>query len=355
MATHRALQPQSTSVVSIFREAILAPVGPAKLHAAERFSAAVQYEHGVASLADGRPKHAYDEFLDAGGFVPGYRDVDARAAHTLDLATTTVALLPFEDQVHIPGLARELTDLQYQEIARNIGPTTFRFTQILPPEDVYDRITVAQMERPGGGEAVRMARAIGADRVVSGRVFGLRADTRTEVFHTTLYRRVSQADTSGRVRIRYVAVPFDAVTRERDVHVEVEFDIVDARDESVVGHHEEEYVMRTRTFFTRFDAEGDCADYALASPELQGDATDFDARWKGAFGSWSVPELLECARRERGRSGYVPGYRSEFLGATAGRPVFLDDLPPPEELVEAALTPSWGPIFDELLRLDAEE
>jgi hypothetical protein len=115
-------------------------------------------------------------------------------------------------------------------------------------------------------------------------------------------------------------------------------------------------MMRARTFFTSFAPEGPCADYALTSPDLQGDvSSDFDARWKDAFGSWSVPELLECARRERGRSGYVAGYRSEFLGATAGRPVFLDDLPPPEELVEAALAPSWGPIFDELLRLDAEE
>jgi hypothetical protein len=318
-------------------------------------AAATQYERAVGSLADGRPKRAYEEFLDAGGFMPGYRDVEARAAHALDLATTTVALLPFEDQVHIPGLARELTDLQYEEIARNIGPTTFRFTRILAPEDVYDHITVAQMERPGGGEAVRMARAIGADRAVSGRVLGLRSDTRTEVFHTTLYRRVSHADTSGRERIRYVAVPFDAVTRERDVHVEVEFEIVDARDESVVGHHEEEYVMRARTFFTSFAPEGNCADYALSSPDLSDASSDFNAQWKGAFGSWSVPALLECARRERGRSGYLPGYRSEFLGSTAGRPVFLDDLPPPEALVEAALAPSWGPIFDELLRLDAEE
>jgi hypothetical protein len=320
-----------------------------------RHAAATQYERAVTSLAEERPKRAYDEFLDAGVFVPGFRDADARAAYTLKLATTTVALLPFEDQVHIPGLARALTDLQYEEIARNIGPTTFRFTRVLAPEDVYDRITVAQMERPVGGEAVRMARAVGADRAVTGRVFGLRSDTRTEVFHTTLYRRVSRPDTSGRERIRYVAVPFDAVTRERDVHVAVEFDVVDARDESVVGHHEEEYVMRARTFFTNFAPEGNCTDYALTSPDLGDGSSDFDAQWHGAFGSWSVPELLECARRERGRSSYKPGYRSEFLASTDGRPVFLDDLPPPEALVEAALTPSWGPIFDELLRLDAEE
>ena len=317
-------------------------------------AAATQYERAVGSLADGRPKRAYDEFLDAGGFMPGVPGRRGARAHALDLATTTVALLPFEDQVHIPGLARELTDLQYEEIARNIGPTTFRFTRILAPEDVYDHITVAQMERPGGGEAVRMARAIGADRAVSGRVLGLRSDTRTEVFHTTLYRRVSHADTSGRERIRYVAVPFDAVTRERDVHVEVEFEIVDARDESVVGHHEEEYVMRAHVLH-ELRPRGELRRLRALVPDLSDASSDFNAQWKGAFGSWSVPALLECARRERGRSGYLPGYRSEFLGSTAGRPVFLDDLPPPEALVEAALAPSWGPIFDELLRLDAEE
>jgi hypothetical protein len=147
--------------------------------------------------------------------------------------------------------------------------------------------------------------------------------------------------------------------RERDVWVAWAFEVRRVRDASVIARRNGDVHLRARTFFTSFAAEGRCDDYRLAPPAdhrlADFDEDEAEARWTGWFGRWEVPELLECARTRRDRARYVPGLAREFGRDTRDRPVFLDDLPPANELARLGLENTWRDLFGALVDLDATD
>jgi hypothetical protein len=157
-----------------------------------------------------------------------------------------------------------------------------------------------------------------------------------------------------------VAVPFDAITRRRDVKVSWEFDVVDAETGHVLTHRGEDVLAAARTVYTLFSADGSDEDFCVAPPEgfrpANLNAERAQESWQESFGSWTVPKLLEHARAHRsGRTRYRPDFRAEFSPRTMTRPVFLDDLPPADDLAYVALEDVWEPLFDSLRELDARD
>jgi len=309
-------------------------------------AAGILYERGVASLRAGQPKHAWHDLQGVRDFDPGYRDSEALAREAFDAARTRVAILPFADQIGVPGLSQELLERISQTVGEGLD-SRYPFTELIDPEQVKTNVTIDQLSDLHRGSALRIARSLGADRVVFGRIYGLRSSTTSDHYQETMTHRITEKDADGHSVDRYEEVPFSAVTRERDVTVRYDFEVVDVRAKSSVDKRTAELDAHARTVWTDFHADGDCGRYDL-SPEAH-------ERWKATFGGWSVANLLEHARSDRDRVRYQPRYRNEFLGDTRSHPVLLAELPSESELAFVALQPLGNLVLDLVRSLDPEE
>lgn len=317
------------------------------------------YRRGVDALEDGRPKRAWAELQGVREFASGYLDTEALIRRARAEGLTRVAILPIVDQADVPGLSQELTDWVYAESAGGIDGQRTPFTELIPMDQVYAKATVAQLSSLTAGEALSLGVKLKADRVVMGRVFGVRAETRTDRYRETLVRRFTERDTAGREVIRWVDVPFDAVMREREVSVQYGYEVIDIRTGEAVAAEGDRLTSFARVVWTDFRPDGDCNRYSLLSPDRRradaSRARGVDDRWKQTFGDWTLPALLEASRTNRSRTHYQSRYRDEFRRDTRGRPVFMAELPREDDLIRNALQAVGGTVLSTLRALDAQD
>ena len=339
---------------------VLAP-GPeyARREAALRIGAAgIFYARAEAALMAHRPKEAWMDFHTASGFASGYRDLARRLDETYVQALSRVAILPLTDEAGVPGLPRLMADRIYSQVAPHLRTADFRFTRLLEPGSVYGSVTVAEMDTPASGDALRIGRRLGADRVLTGRVYGLRSRTDTDTYRGTIFRKFVDRDTSGRRRERFVEQDFQAVTREREVSVHYDLAVLDVLDGATLAAYGDEASTYARVVFTDFRPQGDCDDYCLLPPGMKRSNSDradrIESEWKEHFGNWTVPALLAQARKDRDHSRYGPGDRSAFFRDCHERPVWLGELPRENELALIALDGVWQPVLGMLQELDAK-
>lgn len=321
-------------------------------------AAAFHYAAAEHALATQAPKIAWSEFRSAQRYVPGYRDVRERIDRAHAQATARVAILPFADQVGVPGISRMLADRTYAEVSRHVRPGQFEFTRMLDPGHVFSQITVAEHDRLDRAGAIRIGRRAGADQVVAGRVYGLRTSTNTTDVHQIVYRRVAVRDTSGKWRDTWVETRFHAVERERSVSVRYDLEVVDTADEATLHEYSDVVEGYARVVFTEFQAEGDCRDYVLVPPGMrQSDRSRADAveaEWKRHFGTWTLVSLLEKARNDRSRTRYSSSDRHAFFSDCRERPVWLGGLPGENDMASIALDVVWQPVLGMLRELDSK-
>jgi hypothetical protein len=273
-------------------------------------------------------------------------------------ALARVAIFPLADEAGVPGISRALADRMYAQVAPHVRPNDFQFTQLVDPMQVYGRITVAQLDALGRSDAVQIGRRLGADQVVTGRVYGLRAHSNTNHYEQTIFRKVVDKDTSGVKRERYVEQDFRAVEREREVTVHYDLEVVGVEDQVALATYTDGTTAYARVVFTDFQPQGDCGDYCLFPPAMkQSDparAKRVESEWKQHFGTWTLPSLLERSRKDRMHSRYGSGDRSAFFADCHERPVWLGELPDENELAAIALDGVWQPVLGMLKELDAK-
>lgn len=343
--------------IARFGAALPADTAFARRDAAIRVGAAsILYARAERELSARRPKEAWEDFRSAAEFASGYRDVGRRIDEAYSLALARVAFLPLADQAGVPGISRALADRMYAGVAPHIRPENFRFTRLVDPGQVYGRITVAELDALARGDALRIGRRLGADQVVTGRVYGLRSSTNTNTYHQTIFRKIVERDTSGARRERFVEQDFHAVEREREVSVQYDLEVVDVEDEVSLAAYTDAAAAYARVVFTDYQAQGDCADYCLVPPNLkQSDparAKELEGEWKSHFGTWTLPSLLERARKDRTRARYTAGDRAAFFADCRERPVWLGELPSENDLAAIALDVIWQPVLGMLKELD---
>ena len=320
--------------------------------AAFRYAAA---EHAVARHT---PKVAWAEYREAQRFVHGYRDVARRIDEMHAQAMARVAIVPFADQAGVPGISRALSDRVYAEVARHVRPDEFVFTRLVDPTQVYARLTVAELDDLSRDDAIRVGRRVGADQVVTGRVYGLRTSTNTIAVRQPIFRKVVERDTSGKRVERYVEHEFHAIERERTVTVQYELEVVDTEDEVSLARFSDAVQGYARVVFSDFQVTGDCRDYCLVPPELRRSdpsrASQLETEWKSHFGTWTVTSLLEKTRSDHHRSRYASSDRQAFYADCHERPVWLGDLPGENDMAAIALDVVWQPVLGMLKELDAK-
>src|SRR5262245_15206890 len=136
-------------------------------------AAAQNYRAAESFLEQREPKNAYRSFVEAERFVPGYGDLDQRIPDTYERALTRVAVLPFANQTDVPGLSKEIADGTFEELERRMTPKGFQFTRLIPAEETYRRVSVAELDGLDREAAVRIGRQLGARLVGWGRNSGI--------------------------------------------------------------------------------------------------------------------------------------------------------------------------------------
>jgi len=315
------------------------------------------YDKGAASLIGHRPKRAYAELTEAQRFAPGYRDLGERIARARDEAISRVAFLPFINEVSVPGLSHQVSAAVFRQMEYQLTSKRFQFTRLIGQDRIDQQLTVAQAANMSRDQAVRLGRAVGAQRVVVGRIHDLRSDTNTDTWRESVFRKVVERGEGGASRVRFDEARFEAVARRRQVSIALDLEVLETDEGARLARDSEERSLEAHTVFTRFTPVGNCDDYCLAPPDWEDSdrGKRVEKEWRSTFGSWTVPALLERARRDPGRTRYQPQYRSEFSTAGTSTPVWLDDLPPVEELAYIALSDAWMPMLAMLRDLDGKD
>jgi len=316
--------------------------------------ASSHYRDAVQARAAHRPKAAFDHFHECERFVTHYRDAAQNADRCYELALSRVAVLPFSSGGDA-SFGREVSDRWRDALAKEMTPPQARFTRILGADAVTSRMSVAQLGRLSRDEAVRLGRKSGADRVVWGSLGNVRSETQLQFFRDRVARRIVQKDDAGHEIVQWVEVPIEVVARVRNVDVDVDYEVIATRDGTSLAHERGPRSSRARVVWTSFVPEGDLAAYALVSETVRsqnpGRAKDVETRWKAVCGeSTSLQQVLAARRDTRGDVGYDRGTLGRFVTGAAF--VFMQELPPAQDLALAALSNGWQPLERELTRID---
>ena len=318
-------------------------------NAAARF----QYSEGREALAASRPKAAFMRFHEVERYVPSYRDVAKLSAGAYERAITRVALMPFSSGE--VGFGREVSDRWRDALAHEMAPPSAQFTRILGADAVTSRMSVSQLGHLSRDEAVKLGRKSGAQRVVWGSLGSVRSETSLHFFRDQVARRIVQKGEDGRDIVRWVDVPIEVVARVRDVTVDMDYEVVSTVDGTSLAHERGPRTAQARAVWTSYVPEGDVTHYALVSETVRSAnpqrAKDVETRWKAVCGEGTTLQQVLTARlATRGDAGYDRGVLPRFVAGTAF--VFLQELPPAQDLALAALSGGWQPLHRELARLD---
>jgi len=315
---------------------------------------------GIVALSDdamreNRPRDAYHRLESAREMESAYPGLDERVRQAYAQALHRVVILPIENQTQAAGLGGELAETLYREAADRIRQRNFPFTVILPRDEVYAHVSLAQAEHLERDEALDIARELDADLIVTGRLYALSSESTNNTWQGSLYRRVAARDSSGRSVDRYEEFPLEVTGRSRRVKLRYVYEIREAHHGDVLAKSDDEFTAAARVVYSNARADGDFDDYMLASPALKrADARAAENReraWKEHCGGWKVSDFLESARKGS-RRGYQASMRGEFQGDSQSKPVFLGEVPPVDDLAAIAVRGAWEPVVTALRRVE---
>jgi hypothetical protein len=317
------------------------------------------YHRGRVAMTARRPKEAWRNYGTSQHYVENYADVLRRQQDAWNAARTRVALFPFEDGIGVPGLSQEIAAQVGQQVPGHAAGA-LSFTEFVDGSAIAGVMTVAQASHMSRDEALALGRKVGADRVVVGRFAGMRANNDLKDLTLPIYRKVDRKDDKGGTITDWVESSLQVVTRERQVTVNWEFDVLDARSGVVLAHRTVPAATAARVVWSDFKPEGDCDRYTLLPPDVRRNDTTrakrVDSQWEERVGSWTLPSLLTKARDGRNRAHWSREYRGEFRGTdTRRRPVWLGELPGEDDMAFVALDSAWRDVYTALQELDAKD
>lgn len=322
-------------------------------------AARTYYQRATADLAAKRPKRAYFGFGESQRFVTDYRDAAKQADKARDRAFARVAIVPFATAGNRAMLGRDVAAAWRDDLAERLTPPDAPFTSVLGSPAIEQQMNLSQLGRLSRADAIRLAQKAGAQRVVWGSIGDVDSKTTLHLFTERIARRVTQKDAEGHTVTRWVDEPVEVVSRVRTVTVDVDYEVISTREGATLAHRSAQRSTNARVVWTSFAPEGDLANYVLVSDETRASNPDrakaIEARWKDTCGEGTtLRQVLEARRAARDGGRYDRGETlKRFVAGTAF--VFLQELPPVDDLAYAALARGWEPLHADLLRLDATD
>ena len=326
-------------------------------HALRTSAARSHYQRGVADLAARRPKRAWLRFSDAQRFVAEYRDAVRLADKAYEKALTRVVVVPFSTSSGNAAMGRDVAAEWRDRLATRLNPPDANFTRILGSAEIEQQMSVSQLGRLTREDAVTLARRAGAERVVWGSIGGIDSRTSLHLFTEVIARRITEKGLDGNTVTRWVAVPIEVISRVRTVTARVDYEVVTTRGGATLAHQRGPRTTSARVVWTTFAPDGDLGAYTLVSDLVRTAHPDHakrvETKWKEVCGDGTtLLQVLEARRSSQRSTGRYD--RGEVLARfVAGAAfVFLQELPPVEDLAYAALVNGWQPLYADLQRLD---
>ena len=318
-------------------------------------AARLHYQRGATALSSGRPKLANLHFSEVERFAPGYRDAAALVNRTFEKALARLVVVPFRASSDLPALGTQVAQSWRDDLVRTLIPPRTRFTRILGSEVAENAMTVSQLGSVSRDEAVRLGRKAGAQRVVWGSIGGIHSETRLDLFRDVVSRRVVDRGADGRERVTWVDVPIEVVARVRDVTVGVEYEVISTNNGATLARDRCDRSTSARVVWTSYQPEGASDTYSLVSEEVRAAnparTKAVETRWKLVCGEGTTLAQVLTARRGSGSTArYTRSSLPRFIEGAAF--VFLEDLPPADDLAFAALAHGSGQLAADLARLD---
>ena len=318
-------------------------------------AARVHTRLGLVALKAKRPKRGYLELSDAQRFV-----ADDRLAELVDKtyvkALTRVAVAPFSAGPGNRELGRDVAAEWRDRLADHLAPPDAHFTRVLGTASIEQQMSLSQLGRLGRDEAIALGRKAGAERVVWGSISEPEAHTRLHLFTEIIAHRITEKGSDGSSVTRWVDLPIEVVARVRTVTANVEYEVIATKTGATLAHRTAERSTSARVVWTSYQPDGDLDAYALVSDVVRAAQPDrarqVEARWKETCGeNTTLHQVLEQRRATRGNGRYERNAAlPRFIAGAAF--VFMQDLPPAEDLAFAALAAGWQPLHEDLLRLD---
>ena len=318
-------------------------------------AARLNYQRGLSDAASRRPKRAYLPFQDAQRFVPDYRDAARLADKAYDKAVTRVVVVPFATASGSVSMGRDVAAEWRDGLAQRLAPPDAHITRVLGSAEVEEQMSVSQLGRLTREDAIALARKAGAERVVWGSIGGIEAQTGLHLFTDVIAHRVVGKGPDGQEVTRWVEVPIEVLSRVRTVTTSVDYEVIATRGGTTLAHRRAPRTTSARVVWTTFTPEGDLGAYALVSELVRAAHPDrakqVETRWKETCGdNTTLRQVLEARRGSQGSGRYDPEALARFVAGAAF--VFMQELPPAEDLAMAALSGGWQPLCDDLLKLD---
>lgn len=321
-----------------------------------RAGARIHYNLGVDAETSGRPKKACSEFSEARRYVSDYRDVVKREDRAAGDAMTRVAVVPFRAMSDDRSFGAEVAQAWQDDLVENLAPPTTQFTRVVSGDAVRRTMTVADLDDVSREQAIRLGRKAGAERVVWGTVGNVKSTTKLHLFQDTVARRVVERGSNGVETVRWVDVPIQVVSRVREVKVGVDYEVIDTRSGTALVHRHLDRATSARVVWTSDRFEGDPSSYALVAEPVRVANPDrakaIESRWNDACGAGTTLLQVLEARKNAGSSGrYAREALPRFAAGAAF--VFLEELPPANDLALAALAQSSRSVREDLVNMDA--
>ena len=314
------------------------------------------YQRGVQDLAARRPKRAYLALTEAMRFVPEYRDAGRLADRAYDRALTKVVVVPFSSVSGNATMGRDVAAEWRDRLADRFSAPETHFTRILGSSEIEEQMSVSQLGHLTREAAISLARRAGAERVVWGTIGSFDSRTSLHLFTDGIARRVVEKDAEGKTTTRWVAVPIEVLSRVRTVTAVMDYEVVATRGGSILAHQRGPRTTSARVVWTTFAPEGDLGTYALVSDVVRAAHPDHarrvETKWKEVCGEGTtLQQVLEARRTSRDNGRYERSAAlARFVAGAAF--VFMQELPPVEDLAYAALARGWEPLYADLQRLD---
>jgi len=321
-----------------------------------RSAAQTWYARGLAANAGKRPKQAFTAFHDAERFVTPYRDAAKLADRAFEKALTRVAVLPFRSYGRDVPSGTDIADTWRADLTQGLANAAF--TRVMGGSDIESAMTVSQLGDLSREDAVKLGRKAGAQRVVWGSIGGVKTSTHLEFFKDAVCRRVTEKDRDGNSVTRWIDVPIEVVARVRDVTVGMDYELLSTKDGSSLMKRHLDRSTEARVVWTSYEPVADVESYALVSETVRSAnpsrAKDVETHWKAVVGEATIAQVLQ-ARLASDKSDSDGRYRKEsslprFIAGAAF--LFMQELPPTEDLAYAAVAKGSSALRDDLLKLD---
>ena len=334
------------------------PVGeewPEEERTLRRMAVQTYYQRGNEAAKAGRPKKAYAAYMDAEQFMTGYRDLAKRADKAMSDAVTRVAVIPFRSSSSSSPLGVQVAQAWREDLTQRAAPPATQFTRVLGGDAIERSMTVADLAGVSRAEAIRLGRGAGADRVVWGSIGQVESSTKLHFFRDNIVRQVVTRDAQGREVVQWVDVPIEVVARVRNVTVDANYEVISVGDGASLAQRHVERSTQARVVWTSYDLEGAPSTYALVSETVRTSnpsrAKDVESRWQSVCGTGTtVVQVMEARQKSRNKGHYGRDVLPRFAAGAAF--VFLEELPPADDLAYAALTQGTSPVSEDILRLD---